>query len=72
MPYIVLGIETTVEICVGATTVKRPAVFADGMVGVLPVFETKGNAEQYGQGRFDILEVSLAADDHAEDSKGVV
>ncbi len=39
------------------TAVELPLSYADGMIGCMPVFETKEKAEAFADGAYKILEV---------------
>ena len=52
--WIVLGVEKQQHLNIG---IKLPLKWADGMVGVLPVFEDYKSAKKYAGKRLEVQEV---------------
>jgi hypothetical protein len=53
--YVVMGIERKTEILVMGQEVGLPLEFADGMVGVLPVFNDLQSAEEYAGDNLTVM-----------------
>lgn len=48
--YMVAGMDTNISIEVGGTEENLPLFYAEGMIGVMPVFDTEENAKAYAEG----------------------
>ncbi len=55
--WFVRGIQTKTNLSVFGEIIEISLIFGDGMVGVIPVFDTKESAENYSAGRFPVEEV---------------
>ena len=62
--WVVLSIRTDIEIetSLGNSTLKLD--WADGMVGALPVFDTRANADKYAMGGAIVMEVREIMPEH--------
>jgi len=56
--FMVLSLREEVSINVMDEDVITKASYAQGMIGIIPVFETRDDAEKYACGKFDIIEVT--------------
>jgi len=54
--WVVLSVKRDLNVSVLGLNQKVPLVFADGMVGALPVFETEAAAKKWARGT-DVLEI---------------
>lgn len=62
--FAVLQLNTEVEVDWGGSTRSIPLSYADGMVGAIPVFETREQAEAFAGDKYRIAEVAtIGADD---------
>ena len=52
--FIVAGLATSRPVNVFGNEVKLDMSWADGMIGCLPVFDSKENAEKYSEGKYKI------------------
>lgn len=57
MPYVVQVLNETAELEWMGKTAKLPLSYADGMIGCLPVFETREQAEAFADGAYDVIEL---------------
>ncbi len=55
--YAVLSLNKTVDVDVYGVTHSVPLSFGIGMIGAIPVFETKDQAESFAAGKFEIAEL---------------
>ena len=55
--WAVLCVNKDIEVSGVLGTKKLPLCYADGMVGAVPVFESKEAAEKFADGRFSVAEV---------------
>ena len=63
----VLRLSRTVGVALPDREVNVPLSYAEGMIGALPVFAAREDAERIAQGRYSILEAS--ADDPGDTPK---
>lgn len=56
--YAVMSLNKTVEVDVYGSTHEVPLSFGEGMIGAIPVFETREQAEKFANGKFDVVELS--------------
>lgn len=61
--YVVLTVDTDLMVEVLGTKHETPLIYADGMVGVLPVFETKEQAEAYAGGQYAVAGIIIVEGD---------
>lgn len=57
MPFVVQVVNKTAEVVWMGMAAELPLSYADGMVGCMPVFETKEQAEAFSAGAYKILEI---------------
>lgn len=57
MPFVVKALNKTVEVTWMGRAAELPLSYADGMIGCLPVFETKEKAEAFADGAYEIVEI---------------
>ena len=57
MPFVVQVLNKTAEVMLMGRTAEVPLSYADGMIGCMPVFETKEQAESFAYGAYEILEI---------------
>lgn len=55
--WMVLNMSRNLDITINGSMVKYPCSWADGMVGALPVFEDKKDAETYADGKADVMKI---------------
>lgn len=58
--YMVSSLKRTITVEVLGLQRETDLTFADGMIGVLPVFESREQAEQYAEGA-EVLELKYVA-----------
>lgn len=58
--YLVMNLRTELTIEVGPTEITEELCWAEGMIGAVPVFNTREEAEEYSEGNGAILEIQLA------------
>lgn len=58
MMFVVLQLNNTVDVSVLGRDVGLPLCYADGMVGALPVFETREAAEVFAGDDYKIMEIT--------------
>jgi len=60
MSYILMAMKRAGTVQVGEQLVEVPMVWADGMIGVIPVFETQEAAEKYSDGgKYQIVPIQV-------------
>jgi len=64
--YIVMTLNTEIQIEVLGMNKKMDVCYADGMIGVIPVFKTKKAAKKFGGKRFGIMEVEITPSNEKE------
>ena len=57
--YAVMSINKTVEIIFYGQVHEIPLTYGKGMIGAIPVFDTRAKAEEFANGIFDVIEVTL-------------
>ena len=57
MPYVVQILNKTAEIELIGETVELPLSCTNGMIGCMPVFETREQAEAFADGAYDVIEL---------------
>ena len=58
--YLVMRLEKTVEIATyGITHKEIPLILADGMVGMMPIFDSEDAAKKYADGDYEIVPVKV-------------
>ena len=57
MPFVVHALNKTAEVMWMGRTTELPLSYADGMIGCMPVFETKEQAESFSNGAYEISEI---------------
>ena len=60
MPFVVKMLNRTVEVMWMGMATELPLAYADGMIGCMPVFETKEQAEQFAGGAYGIVEITTS------------
>jgi hypothetical protein len=56
--YAVLVLNKNADVSVYGVVHEVPLSFGKGMVGAIPVFETKQQAEEFAGGKFEVAELS--------------
>lgn len=57
--FAVMAITKKAEVDVFGRPVPIDMSFADGMIGIIPVFDTRENAEKWAEGTLQIIEVQF-------------
>lgn len=57
MPFVVQVLNKTAEVVWMGRATEVPLSYADGMIGCMPVFETKEQAESFSGGAYEISEI---------------
>ena len=57
MPFLVQTLNKTAEVMWMGMATELPLSYADGMIGCMPVFETKEQAELFADGAYEISEI---------------
>lgn len=57
MPYLVARLDKNVTVSLPGRDVDVPFSYADGMIGALPVFETREQAEAFSDGEYGVMEI---------------
>jgi len=57
MPFVVQVLNQTAELTWMGRAAELPLSYADGMIGCMPVFETKEKAEAFADGAYKIFEI---------------
>lgn len=57
MPFAVMTVEKFIDVYVSGYKKEMPLSYADGMVGAMPVFETREQAENFSGGKYDVMEL---------------
>lgn len=57
--FVAMTLSRHVDISVGGQTHEVPLIFADGMVGALPVFTARADAERFAAGVCEIVDICL-------------
>lgn len=55
--FAVMSLNKTVDVEVMGFKRTEPLSFAPGMVGAMPVFDTRESAEAFADGRFKVAEI---------------
>ena len=58
--FAVLQLNKKIEVCVLGQSQDVPLCYADGMIGALPVFETREQAEEFAGDDYKIAEITAA------------
>ena len=56
--FLVMVVNKTIELDVMGLTKKMPLSYIEGMVGAIPVFENRKDAEEYANGQ-QVVEIGL-------------
>lgn len=56
--YVVLQLNKEVGVNVMGREIEVPLSYADGMIGAMPVFDTKGAAEVFAGDKYGISEIT--------------
>lgn len=56
--YAVLQLNKQVEVNVYGREIEIPLSYADGMIGAIPVFETREAAEVFAGDKYDVAEIT--------------
>ena len=56
--YVVLQLDKALEVNVMGREIEVPLSYAEGMVGAMPVFDTKGAAEAFAGDEYEIAEIT--------------
>lgn len=59
MAYMVKSLGKTVSVMWMGMEAELPLAYAEGMIGAMPVFETREQAEAYADGMFEVAEVHV-------------
>ena len=59
--FLVMSLRRAAEAQLPSGIAKMPLKWAYGMIGAMPVFESREAAEEYAQGKFEIVEVEIEA-----------
>ena len=67
--WIVMALKKDIEVELPAFNLSETLSLscADGMTGMIPVFDNKENAEKYADGKFQVVEITVV---ESEDSNG--
>ncbi len=59
--WMVMAVKKSIEVELPAFRLKQelPLSCAGGMVGMIPVFDTREDAEEYADGKFDVVQVEV-------------
>ena len=57
MPFVVKMLNRTAEVMWMGMTTELPLAYAEGMIGCMPVFETREQAESFADGAYEITEI---------------
>lgn len=57
--FTVMSVNKTVDVEMMGFKRTEPLSFAPGMVGAMPVFDTKESAERFSEGKFKIAEIEV-------------
>jgi len=57
--YVVLSVVKKHQISVMGMKVELEMSWANGMIGVMPIFATREDAEKHANGKFEIMEVEV-------------
>jgi hypothetical protein len=57
MLFVVKVLNKTAEVMIMGRAVELTLSYADGMIGCMPVFETKEQAESFADGGYEIFEI---------------
>lgn len=52
--YMVMGVSNKQLVTVGGFNQSLPLIWADGMIGAIPVFSNKKKALKYAGGKFEV------------------
>ena len=55
--WLVMMIEETINVEGFGLKQEIPLIVADGMIGMMPVFDKQGDAEKYSEGKYVIHEI---------------
>ena len=55
--FAVLQLNETIEVDVMGREIELPLCYADGMIGAIPVFETREKAEEFAGDKYKIAKV---------------
>ncbi len=58
MPYVVMTITKTATVMIMGAEVELPISYADGMIGCVPVFETREQAEGFAAGVYEVSQIT--------------
>lgn len=57
MPFVVKMLNRTAEVLWMGMATELPLTYAEGMIGCMPVFETREQAESFADGVYEIMEI---------------
>ena len=57
MPFVVKMLNRTAEVMWMGMATELPLAYAEGMIGCMPVFETREQAESFADGAYEITEI---------------
>lgn len=66
MPFAVMTVEKFISVYVSCYEKEIPLSYADGMVGAMPVFETRDQAENFSGGKYDVMELRVVKEKRDE------
>ena len=58
--YAVMSLNKTVGVKVAGAEHDLPLSYAQGMVGAIPVFDTREHAEAFADGRFEVVQLAVS------------
>lgn len=65
--YGVLAMNKTITVSIGDYQEKVKMSYADGMIGTMPIFDNKLDAEVYAGNKYSIVKLSLVDVEEVED-----
>lgn len=60
--FAVMSVNKSVDVQVMGFTRTEPLSFAAGMVGAMPVFDTRESAEAFADGKFQVVEMEVQSE----------
>lgn len=66
MPFAVMTVDKFINVYMSGYEKEMPLSYADGMVGAMPVFETREQAENFSDGKYDVMELRVVKEKRDE------
>ncbi len=57
--YAVMSLNKTVDVAIYGVTHTVPLSFGGGMIGAIPVFDTKEQADVFANGKFEVVQLQM-------------